>query len=359
MKKRTLFIILAAVMVLVLSSVPAMADNKSVDTKVTVIGGGGGSAPIIKAMWVQDTTPYLEDGDPAHVQPGSQFLPPMKFEGKKDLEFWVVVTDPEGVSTIQLVEINVYYPDGAHKFQLILEKVDKWEVGIPAYQAALSSCLVKYGPGYDHANVQHQLDQSLSAVYMATGYMHYHQPAGTYAFCADAMDTFGNWASTDETDLCSSFWYIPVPALELDFKKVDYGTVQVGAQKMVGGDRTFLSKDGKPTVRNIGNTPVQIMVAQDDMGFGYSGIGADKEWNVQYKARLGHLPADLVYFEPGWAKGDAVPVSIPWTVLPNILPLCTTDKMDFGIEVIKSKPSVKCGEMLIGWRIPGPPNNAS
>jgi len=346
MKKRnTLIIVLAAVMALLLSSVPVMA-SQDVETKVNVIGGSGeNQPPIVQAMWVQDTTSCLEDGDPAHAIPGSQFNPPGVFEGQKDLEFWVIVTDPEGVSTIKLVDVNVYYPDcGPHKFQLILEEVDKDDVGKPAYAAAQAAGLVVYGEGIDHDKVNHDLTQCLNAVYRATGYMYYHQPAGDYTFIAGAFDNVNNFVSLEST-----FEYVAVTGLEKDFTQVNYGNVEVGSPKMVGGDKNFGTAD-KPTVRNIGNVPLTLMVAQDDMGFGFSGMPTNKQWNVNFFARLGSSTGDLVGpYDPGWAKGEVRPDELDWNILPNDLPLCTTEKMDFGIKVIKSTPAEMTGEMVIGW----------
>lgn len=362
MKKTTVIAAVTLVLALVLSTVPALADEaaqcvqtpgKNIDTKCQVVGGANGSGPIIKAKWEQDTTSKLEDGDPKHKVPGAQFLPPCEYQGRKYVEFWVVVTDPEGVSTVDLVEVNVYHPDGcpeygSWKFQLILQKVDKFECGIPAYEKARAAGLVSYNCGIDDADVSDELYECLADVYMATGWIDYHQPAGCYKVVADACDNFNNWASASETNLTNYFTYIPVPALELDFCQVDYGTVTLGNHKMIGGDKVFGTSE-KPTCRNIGNTALQIMVAQDDMGFGYSGIDEAREWNVTFDCRLGWEPQNTICYDPCIEVGAPWPKQIPWQCLPNTLPLCNTQKMDFSIQVIKSAPAARSGNMLIGW----------
>jgi len=162
---------------LALSAVPALAQD--VDTNVNVTGGTT-TPPIIKCKWEQDTTLCLEDGDPTHETAGGQFLPPGVFAGNKTVEYWVVITDPEGVGTVSTVSVDVYHPAGppecgSKKYQVILEKVDKATVGIPAFEAAWAAGLVTWNPAVfadadeAYADIMSELTKCTAEVYMGEG----------------------------------------------------------------------------------------------------------------------------------------------------------------------------------------------
>ena len=148
------------------------------------------------------------------------------------------------------------------------------------------------------------------------------------------------------------FAYLPITRAEFDFNGVNYGDVQVGLRKMVGGDTIFNSPIGlapspnPATVRNIGNTNLQVIVKQDDMGFGQT-VGQADPWNVSFDIRLG-AAGDAVIYPPAWVKGQAVPVDA-WTVVPKVLNMCNTEKLDFSILVKKADPNITySGKMVIG-----------
>jgi hypothetical protein len=100
------------------------------------------------------------------------------------------------------------------------------------------------------------------------------------------------------------------------------------------------------TVRNIGNTWVQVTVAQDDMGFGKAGTqvataykgtvppvfsstpsGNQSNWNVYFDAILGTNVE--MYFDPT-AKGSSMTNVV---TLPGILDLSTMNELDFSIFI--------------------------
>ena len=76
----------------------------------------------------------------------------------------------------------------------------------------------------------------------------------------------------------------------------------------------------KPTVRNIGNTPVELWVTQDHMGFGKT----SGNWNVEFDARM-NADGEYVYYYPD----ETVRI-------PGVLELCSIDKLDFSILVNKA-----------------------
>jgi hypothetical protein len=315
MKK--LVAIIVAVVLVVGMAIPALAQV----TEVQVTAGGGGP-PVVKCKW---ETP--DDGD---TGPGTQILPSGMFEVDKTVEFWAVVTDPEGVGTVANVYADVWHPtgppeNGSFKYQLSMPKQPK-PASIVSFQDAYDAGLVVFAAGHTYETVMHQLEQSLCDVYMGSQVLSYHQPAGDYLVAVKAYDNVGNPSVT----LDNYFTYVPTAAIELDFTSVNYGSVQLSSNKWIGGDLEF----GTPaqTVRNVGNTDVQITVMQDDMGFGLtSGV-----WNVEFDARLGADGVHAVY-DPDQE-----------VTLVDVLPLCNTQKLDFSIHVIKADPGTYTGTITIG-----------
>jgi hypothetical protein len=368
-----ILIALTIVMALVLSlgvvSVMANGPNgeKRVETEVTVQGGTT-TPPIIKCKWEQDTTVDLEEGDPLHETAGAQFLPSLQYQVPTPVEYWVIVTDPEGVGTVSQVTVDVYHPStapppytGTFKYQVILTKVDKPTVGIPAYEAARDAGLVTYQTGYTDAEVTSELDKCTADVYMGEAELTYHQPAGLYDVYADACDTGNAWASTVGTDLYNQFEYLAGSGMEIDFEGVNYGAVEVCTNKWIAGDTVFdepadsgvAPDEGPATVRNLGNVEIQLMVAQDDMGLGYSGVPppTPATWNVEYDIRLGSNVANEVVYWPYKLSGDPDPDPIPMVLLPNKLTLCQTEELDFSIHVKKAMAIPYIGEMILAYQV--------
>jgi len=339
----------------------------SVATGVSVTGGTT-TPPIIKCKWEQDLTTALEDGDPLHETPGSQFLPSGYYDGNKTVQYWAVVTDPEGVSTVDTVCVDVYHPagppeNGSFKYQVILQHVDKQTIGKPAYLAAKDAELVTYNTGYlpagpelEDDDVWQELDKCTAEVYMGSEDLSYHQPCGDYRVVADACDSGNAWASQAGTDLENFFTYLCVPKFEIDFNSLYYGDVTVCNEKWIAGNKVWDAPPlaGAPspnpaTIRNIGNTDLKINVKQTDMGFGHSGAtptqyqgpiapaeGASN-WNVVFDARIGSIGENGMYYDPG--------VEVE---LPNTLPLCNTNEFDFSIHVVKSVYGTHTGTLTIG-----------
>ena len=165
--------------------------------------------------------------------------------------------------------------------------------------------------------------------------MDYHQPEGDYKVEVIAFDSNNNMSDP----LMNYFTYVALTKVAFDFENVSYGPVEVCSNKWVGGDTTFQMFDGFPTVRNLGNTNAQIVVAQDDMGLGdTSGVP-----NVEYDARLGAVGGNAhVTYDPT-DLGDPV-----MTTIPGILQLCNTEKLDFSIHVKKAPAGSYDGNMIIG-----------
>jgi len=283
---------------------------------------------VVKCKWEQDLSPCLEDGDCNHLTPGGQFLPPCEYQGKKTIQYWAVVTDEEDRGNVYTVYVDVYHPNGSFKYEVIMTKQPK-ECAIEAFQDAYEAGLITFAEGYTYEEVLDELNECLAQVWMGEADLDYHQMAGDYRVEAYAIDTNNNRSAP----LINTFLYVPCACCEFDFTTVNYGSVNVCTFKWIGGDNVFGTSD-KPTVRNIGNVPCQIVVEQDDMGFGKDVSG---NWNVEFGARLG-WDGVSVYYDP-----------YEEVVLPDVLPNCNTQKLDFGIHVKKAGGGEQyTGKMWLG-----------
>lgn len=368
MKKSLIRVVgIFAVLALALMSLPVSAAPGEIPATVTVNGGGGGSAPIVKAKWEQ--SPGItngkanETGDPTHAVSSpnkTQIMPPLVFDTNVRVQYWAVVTDPEGNADVSTVLVDVFHPaglplDGSFKYQKLLVKQVLAD-GIAAYNAAKASNLIYYNTGYSDVEVQAEFfKQTDVSVWMVEYDLYYEQPAGAYKAVYDAFDFENHWASQGGTSLENFFDYIAVAAIEVDFNSFNYGSVNVNMDKWINGNTVFDTLGAAPspvpaTVRNIGNVQTYLTFKNDGMGFGFNGTTAtsysgataptpaDSNWNVYFDLLMGPPnPANVLYFDPG--------VTV---TTPNALGLSTQDELDLSIHVIKSLPGAKSGTLTLG-----------
>ena len=116
--KRIIAVFIAIFAILALT-VPAAAYDT-----VANVATGSGDPPIIKCKWEQEPdnsiilpdgsktggAMHLESGDPDHSTPGMQILPPLAKCATKDIQYYAVVTDPQGTNTVTNVFAIVYHP---------------------------------------------------------------------------------------------------------------------------------------------------------------------------------------------------------------------------------------------------------
>ncbi len=316
-------------------------------TNVTITGGGnntGNGAPIIKCKWEYDlnvSTPIEEcpscsicdegDGlakhDACPCTDGLQVKPILG--GDVTIEYFAVITDPEGIGQVDHVYCDVWHPDGTFKYQIEMIPISNITQGLDIWDH-VTNChpdLITYN-GYNDSEIYDELWEGLAEIYHAKAQLNYCQPGGWYYVGIRAHDTYDAWCDY----LYNKFWYIPTSAVEVDFTNLNYGTVATSVDKWIGGDNDMNTAE-KPTVRNIGNTPVELYVWQDDMDFGKT----NGSWNVEFDARLGNpgLNGDVGGYYPEEMDPDHLGVRIP-----GILPLCTKEKMDFSIHVYKGMPGL-------------------
>jgi hypothetical protein len=285
--------------------------------------------------WEKDACPCLE---------GLQVKPDLGQEVM--VGYYAVVSDDNGIDDIKFVYADVWHPDGEFKYQVVMEPVGFNELGEYSDVEALSlwdkvlAChedLITINdawattlPSTTNAttDIREELDQEEAYLYYGESPISYCQPGGWYSVGVTAFDT----ANHQSSYLYNRFWYIPVAAVDIDFNNVNYGSIEVGVRKQAGGDLDLTTTD-HPTVRNIGNTRVELFVEQDDMDFGTDTDGIP---NVHYEARMGG-DGTYVTYDP------EIEVKIP-----GILDLCTLDKLDFRITTDKGTNGVEyTGTMLL------------
>jgi len=341
MNKKILAIALLTIMLA--TTVPVFAQDIPTGVDVPAIPG---NPPVIKAKWEEP-----DDADPGHSIPGTQINPPKTYEGTKTVTYWIVATDPiDGKLNVDKALIAVYHPDGTFKYQFPLTEVDTSTPSARASAAAIvqqayDDGLVHLNTGYEINEVIDEIIENDAKVYTGSADLDYHQMCGFYTVHAYAIDKETIWSEVFE----NQFEYVCWAGIDLDFNKINFGSVVQSTPKWVYGDEIFdvampgpACKDGenpepycrRPTVRNIGNTPVYIEAEFSDMGFGQF---MDGSWKVQFDSSLKHdaeiifdpfvstrLPDGGTEPEPYCEKNYAV------------LDLCDTEKISFSIHIIEA-----------------------
>lgn len=346
---------------------PAYGDS-SVTTTLNRDAGGGGAAPIIKAKWEMNG-PYASLlGTDDDTDAGAQFDAPGVWDDSIEYSICAIVTDPDGVSDIDGVYTDIYYPETTAFHPEDPSNPDQIGGGTdntPDY--GLSGCgdqrgdenrltqlskndgynlfcnnirnnnnnLPSFYEGYDYneiCDVDGELMKETAYVYCADKELIWEDPAGPYRVKVFALDSAGVFSNEFE----NNFEYLPMTSYEVDFSSVDYGNVKLNTHKRISGDITFGTAD-MPTVRNTGNTRMQLGIVQDDMGFGTT----DGTYNVRYDARVGNNEEDWKNFYPYVHR---------W--LEDILDLSETEEVDFSILVTKfpNQDAVYSGGMTLDAR---------
>jgi hypothetical protein len=346
-----------------------------VGTSLTV-GESGGLRPIVKAKWEMKgpsfngttyTNPAYEGKDDILTENGAQFYAPGVWGGSMNYTVCAIVTDPNGVADIQSVYADILFPTdrkmhvspsdptdpnynsaeidnptggcGAQIEENTLIKLSK-DDGIDLFCNKIqlgNNGLPTWNPTglYNYNEVCNpssgQLYEETAHVYCSDKSLTWEHPAGNYGVEVSGVDAVG-----PGVELLNTFEYVEYAGFDVDFSNVQYKDVLLNVRNQVDGDRTFETSGTslKPTVRNIGNTRLEMLVAQDDMKFGKRDITI---WNVQYDARVGNLLADWNgYYYPFKLNSDpGNPTYAQYTDLMEILDLSETEKMDFAILVSK------------------------
>ena len=349
MKKLTALSLMMAVSVWMMGGAFAVADSNNVDTSL-IKGTGGGSAPIVKVKWEMKANTQGEDDS---TDEGAQFNAPMVWGENMNYEVCAIATDPNGADDIVGVYADIYYPsDRPMHTSMDPDEIDNPSGGCGAFIE--ENTLVKLGKeegiqlfcddirtnnenlpvftsGYDYDEIcgpTGELEKETAFVYCDEKQLTWEDPAGDYKVRVFAQDTAGN-----SSDVLQNYYeYLPFTGYEVDFSAVDYGEVLLNVHKKISGDRDFdPSNSDRPTVRNIGNTRLNMKVAQDDMNLGKT----SDDWNVEYDARVGNDEEDWSIYDPFGYVGETPNESNDYTTLNEILDLSETEEMDFSILVTK------------------------
>ncbi len=338
--KKGFIITIAIVLMVALAFTAPVSAIKEADTSVS-ISTGGGAAPIIKCKWESTSGDAVENGDPSHLIPGTQVKAPGVYEGTQNINYWAVATDPNGAADVKNVHAMVYHPDGSFKYKVeMLTKVANTDTAKANVVAAYDAGLLVLNDDFTVAEILTELEQQDAFLWKGSEAIHYCQPAGDYEVVLNAYDQYNNWA----VPLINTFTYLDLPLCEFDFLAVSYKDVNVGVHTWTGGDTNFGTAD-KPTVRNIGNVPLKIQVAQDDMGLGITSKGI---WNVHYDVRLGPSPNTVDLYDPVHLK-DAqwTPSANDYFTMTDTLERCITEKLDFSINIDQGRSGTYDGKIYL------------
>ena len=324
--KKVILAALVAVLSVAFAITPALA---SIPTAVTVTTTSLG--PVINAQWEQRF-----DGNPLDDSPvaDSQFLPSGQYDVDTCVALFAVVSDPEGISDVDMVWADLQWPawqgwcnDPVEEIQLSKMPYYHWtSVGLDVFNAAYQAGLVTFGSGYSYAQVAEAIQQDSARVFVGAECFSYCDPAGIYSVNYVGQDKSGAQGS-----MVGQFEFLQWSGIEVDFTSVDYTPVKINTWKQVDGDMLWNSpagvdNSGTPaTVRNVGNVACTVQIMQDDMGFGTRESFGRILSNVHYYARLGNAAGDKVTYDPG-----------QWVTIPGVIPLCCeAQKLDLGIYVEK------------------------
>lgn len=322
------------------SPTPTPTPESVIDTKF-VQGLGLNSminaSPVVKAMW-ETQGPYSSgEGTDDRTDAGSQFLPSGQYQVNKNISICAIVSDSNGVSDIDSVSGKIFYPmvnissDPASSrkacglefgpelqmtqlnrtdgFDLFCDKIQNNNNNLPTFY--------DFYTFNELCGADGELTKETARVYCADANLAYDDPSGNYKAQIFAKDKSGGTGNILE----NIFDYLELTAYEVDFNATNYGIVGLNSKKIVSGDLVWDDPKGEnqATVRNVGNTRLQMSVVQNDMGLGKT----DDVWNIRYGAKVG--PSDV--WKNYWPEEV--------TLLDDPLNLSGMTGMDFSIEVLR------------------------
>ncbi|MFA6437109.1 MAG: hypothetical protein WC242_05340 [Candidatus Paceibacterota bacterium] len=312
----------------------------AIDTGLTKDSGSGAN-PIVKASWEMypSATQGLNGRDDS-TDPASQFKASGIYDSDKTIQVCSIVTDTDGMTDINNVYADIYYPTGIsgkpvhptwgcgnpHGNEFLLSQLLKADgitlVCNELQNSTTNSNLITWETGYSYTEVCNpdgELMKGTAYVYCGSAVLDYEDPSGDYRTLVLAQDKSGKNGTNGTSG--HPFTYLATTAYEVDFNKISYGAVKLGTTKTINGNLAWDSVGtNNATVRNVGNTRLAMTVQQNDMGLGMTG----SDYNVSYGARLGNDAAFAPYAPNAAAKQ-----------LLAELDLSSSNEMDFTINVSK------------------------
>ena len=301
--------------------------------------------PEIIAQWQM-----LVAGSDDSADVGAQILPSGEY--KVDKKYSVCAVVGGDLTATGSILANVSYPEniafdkaqtrgcGQQKSEVELNKIAKEEaIALVCDQIRNNNNNLlawnkneKAGYVYDYeklCGLDGFLAENTALLFCAESSLAYDDPAGEYEVIVTIKDGKGNTGASQNI-----LQYLELTTFENDFSNFQYGKVNLNELKVLQGDSIW-GNSFYPTVRNTGNTCLQIKIQQNDFNLGTT----NGVWNLEYMTRVGENAEWLSYFPEQTAY------------LKNFLNLGQTTNIDFAI-LIKKYPedenqSAFSGEMVL------------
>lgn len=243
-------------------------DAETVDTNAVI--DPNGTPPDVLYKWelpdMQSGVAGIQYGtvDDAHqhdddmtlagmqVAPNLEDLPELRL-----IDYWWVVSDPNGNGDIIDGFIRVFHPDGTLKYQLHGDPVPCTDLAASLEAAVHTNQLTQA----DADLIVEECGKNVLIVFRVIGDLSKHQPCGIYTVEAQAVDQAGN---IDPTPLVNTFEVLCVIGFEKDFDSVDFGQILPNTTKWVRGDKD-MTTPARPSVKNTGNTAMYLWLHYDEM----------------------------------------------------------------------------------------------
>jgi hypothetical protein len=286
---------------------------------------------VIKAKWEMETdnrdrVDSDDTGKDDSRAAGAQFDPELL---ATHIAFCAIVSDPDDVNRVQAEvfnpgtyrqedreERNASNEDCRPGRQRLIVNLDQRlspEAGQRLFCDQIrhnNNNLPTFNRGFDYNEVCRELEHRSAAVYCGVLNLAATDRAGNYRVAVRASSNDHRSNSTLE----NTFRYNSWSAFQSDFSRIDYGRIALDRDYTIDGDDSWDNLDrGKATIRNLGNTPLNIRIRQDDMG-----LGKD---NIRFRSRLGGSGSFTDYRPEATAT------------LARALDRGDSERMDFGIRV--------------------------
>jgi hypothetical protein len=294
-----------------------MVTAQNIPTEAVITQGG--SPPVIEKIFV-----LPDSADPLHVIPGTQILPnPGTGNTENNTAFWkyAVVSDPNGKADIGAVFeylINTTGIQGAEKTTTAITVQSEWEAIL------LDALNQKVITQAEYDDLLWKLDplKLQATMFKVQNTLTNHDLPGVYTVKIKATDNGG--ATSIAT---APFDYVALKALELDFSDINYGPISVNSPKWVAGNPVFtVGGDGKPTLKNQGNTPLQVKINASDL---VSSVTTDLTYGQKILAE--YLSVELLGQHVNNILENGPGLKTP-VVLDGFLQPCTPTQISFDIR---------------------------
>ncbi|EMR73823.1 hypothetical protein MBGDN05_00730, partial [Thermoplasmatales archaeon SCGC AB-539-N05] len=296
---------------------------KTFNAEVEVVGNSGGGSssgtPYIHYIWVELDDDIDEPGTQIPCNPG----------GNTHVTVKIIVSDTYGLDAIEDVAVLLMTPPESDWLGFAYTGVvyatlvtSSTEMDAQVIYAAQHGLIPMDVNGWAlPEQIQYEWDQNNWAMYRADYELSYCAPAGWWDVEVYVTDT------TSETSLhqLHSFEYVECLVLQHDFTSIDYPNMVPGTTQRWQGDTDMGS--GGPTLRNLGNVPIDITITSTALMFG--------QW-------------DITQFDVHWKGVDYEYVADVAFSLPEPLCVCNKEKIDFSVTCPDGyPPGLYTGEMLI------------